>query len=560
MVAVCVLVAHPQVDMGVNDDWSYIWSAKVLAETGRMTYNGWGAHLLGWQMVVGAAAIRLLGFSFTHVRLAGLLVALLTVALLQRVLVRLGLGEWNSTLATLTLCLSPIFLPLAFSFMSEIPGALCILVCLYACIRAMEAGTDRRAVGWILFAASTNVILGSARQVDWLGLLVMVPATACFLRGRQGVLRWGLAAWLAGAAVIAAAAHWLSVQPYAVVEPLIGLGETPHKVSHVAIGLVRALLAALIFLFPVLAGFPANAARWNSQARRVGLVVSLTLGAAWALLWVRHSDAALAFSSGDFIGNYLGRFGLLQIPGVLGRRPEEFSHSARLGLTMLTTGALLGFLLVAWLQAPTTHRVPEKGLRTDAVFWLLGPYAAVYLLLLATRANIYDRYLLPLLIMALVPLVRLYQQRLAARLPWATAVLVLGMGAWTTAALHDQGVEYRARLAAIAELRAAGVERNALYTSLEYDGWTELEQAGFVNDRHIRRPAGAYRKIPDEVLDRLPAECRPFIAPWTPGIAARYLLTSEPLGCYQPTQFAPVPYRTWLAPHQRQVMVEAARE
>ena len=34
--------------MGVNDGCPDIWSARVLADTGRLIYNGWGAMPLGW--------------------------------------------------------------------------------------------------------------------------------------------------------------------------------------------------------------------------------------------------------------------------------------------------------------------------------------------------------------------------------------------------------------------------------------------------------------------------------------------------------------------------------
>jgi hypothetical protein len=60
----CVLVARPFVSMGVIDDWSYIWTARVLANTGHLTYNGWATAMLGWQVYLGALFIKLFGFSY----------------------------------------------------------------------------------------------------------------------------------------------------------------------------------------------------------------------------------------------------------------------------------------------------------------------------------------------------------------------------------------------------------------------------------------------------------------------------------------------------------------
>lgn len=56
--------------MSLNDDWSYIWSARLLAETGHIQYNGWATAMLGWQLYLGALFIKIFGFSFSIVRIA----------------------------------------------------------------------------------------------------------------------------------------------------------------------------------------------------------------------------------------------------------------------------------------------------------------------------------------------------------------------------------------------------------------------------------------------------------------------------------------------------------
>ena len=62
--------------MGICDDGPYIFVAKNLASTGHITYNGWSEAMLGWQLYLGAAFIKLFGFSFTAVRMSNLLVAM----------------------------------------------------------------------------------------------------------------------------------------------------------------------------------------------------------------------------------------------------------------------------------------------------------------------------------------------------------------------------------------------------------------------------------------------------------------------------------------------------
>ncbi len=78
---VCALATFPVAEIGMNDDWSYVQSARVLAQTGHIVYNGQGAPILGWQLIWGAFFIKLFGPSFTAIRASTLLTALFTAFL-----------------------------------------------------------------------------------------------------------------------------------------------------------------------------------------------------------------------------------------------------------------------------------------------------------------------------------------------------------------------------------------------------------------------------------------------------------------------------------------------
>lgn len=171
----CYFVIRPYAEIGMIDDWAYIKIAQVLAQTGHLVYNGWEAAMVGWQAYFGALLIKLFGFSFTAVRFSTVIEAMVTAFLLERIGVRAGLNAWNATLATLAFVLSPVFLPLAYTFMSDVPGVLAIVVCLFMCLRAVQAESERSAMAWICLAALLNAVGGTARQIAWLGVLVMVP-------------------------------------------------------------------------------------------------------------------------------------------------------------------------------------------------------------------------------------------------------------------------------------------------------------------------------------------------------------------------------------------------
>jgi hypothetical protein len=69
--------------MGINDDFSYIRTAQTFAQTGHFVYNGWATAMLGWQVPAAALLIKVFGFSFSVVRIFGLLIGLLTTYLLH---------------------------------------------------------------------------------------------------------------------------------------------------------------------------------------------------------------------------------------------------------------------------------------------------------------------------------------------------------------------------------------------------------------------------------------------------------------------------------------------
>lgn len=127
--------------------------------TGQVIYNGWVSAMLGWQLYLGAALVKLFDFSFTTVRTSTLPVAMAFV--LQRTLVRANISERNATIGTLALVLSPLYLMLSVTFMTDIHGLFAIVLCLYGCLRAPQASTFRATIGWLCFAIATNSVCGT---------------------------------------------------------------------------------------------------------------------------------------------------------------------------------------------------------------------------------------------------------------------------------------------------------------------------------------------------------------------------------------------------------------
>ncbi len=219
-VLICGLVSRPYSSMGFVDDGPYILMAQHLAATGHIAYNGWATAIIGWQLYLGAAFIKLFGFTFTTVRASTLLVSMALAFVLQRILVYANISQRNATLGTLALVLSPLYLILSVTFMTDISGLFAVALCFYGCLRALQAPTSRAAIAWIAFAVVTNALCGTSRQIEWLGILVMVPSTLWLLRSQRRVLLSGAAAVLLGALFILGCMLWFSLQPYSQPEHL----------------------------------------------------------------------------------------------------------------------------------------------------------------------------------------------------------------------------------------------------------------------------------------------------------------------------------------------------
>jgi hypothetical protein len=541
----CVLASNPILNMGMDDDWSYIWCARLLANTGHVLYNGFVEPMLGWQLYLGALFIKLFGFSFTSVRASILLVAVAGVALTQRLFVRFGVTTWNSIIATLTIALSPVFLVLSFSFMSDMAGYFSLILCLYACVRAVQTESDTAALGWLVFAALSNVLGGTARQIAWLGVLVIVPSTAWFIRRRRGALLTGAILWIVSIAIIFASMRWFSGQPYSIAGH--ALSSDAITLRDEASTLIRAVLAFCLILSPILIAFLVRYPLANLRARKHAAIAAALFLIATLYLVLRSKPVY-------WLAPFLDVHG-----GLLGEPPPPIPFTLRLAFTVLTFAVLIAFLLCLW-NAPKLKDInpePNPALSWKAIATLLGPFIIAYAGLLGTRYQIYERYLLPLLFVILVPVLRLYQQKITYRLPWASGLLVFFMALFGVANMHDLFAGHRARLAAVDEILASGVPRNQLRGGYEYDAWTQLESVGHMNDPRIHNPASAYH--PWTPPSDVPEDC---LLPFTsevPAIVPRYRLSLSATGCFTSSQFQSVPYTNWLPPHDRTIFIQRMR-
>jgi Dolichyl-phosphate-mannose-protein mannosyltransferase len=539
-VLVCELLAHPSTTMSVCDDGPYILMARTLATTGHIAYNGWAAPMLGWQLYLGAAFIKLFGFSFTAVRMGTICIAMLMAFVLQRTLVAASISGRNATLATLAFVLSPLYLMLSATFMTDIYGLFAIVLCLYACLRALH--TSRSTLAWLLFAILSNALCGTSRQIGWLGILLLVPSTLFLLRHRRTVFLTGIIANLAGFAFICLSLHWLKLQPYSIPEHLlpdtVPLAETLRQLYHT-------FLDAPFLLLPIIALFLPEIRRSRPRAR--ALISALSLG--YILLAVHYRHLSPNFMLMPTHGDWVGIYGIFEGHHLQGLPPIFLGTVVQVLLTIASIGGLLG-LLALFLRPPSAPSPsPDSPDLSASISWkqlgiLLSPFSIAYILLLIPRAaatRLFDRYLLALLVVALLCLTRYYQDRIHPRLPFAGDVLVAIMAIFAVTVTHNTFALYRARVALAGELHAAGVPDTAVDNGWEYNLSVELQHAPSINFPTIAIPAHAYVPAPPPP----PGPCQTFWYDYTPHIHPIYGISFDPTACDGPAPFAPVHFSRW---------------
>jgi hypothetical protein len=160
----------------LNDDWQYAHVAKQLAETGIFRVDVPVAPTLVLQSAAGAAVTQVLGFSHVHLRALTVVVAAFLLVLLDSLLAMAGARLRYRLVAVAILVVNPLFLHLAFSFMTEFYGLAVAFFGVWLWFRAQQAETEGRSrmAQWGRLLA--GAVMGSAFWVRQFSALVFPAA------------------------------------------------------------------------------------------------------------------------------------------------------------------------------------------------------------------------------------------------------------------------------------------------------------------------------------------------------------------------------------------------
>jgi hypothetical protein len=540
LAAVLIFIAslalvNANVEAGMNDDWSFVATARALSATGHLHYNGWSAPLIGFQAYWAALFLKIFGFSFLAARASVWIMAVLAIPVLWQLLRMADLRPPQAFFGVLFFLLSPLVLPHVTTFMTDLPAFFLFAAALLCALKAWESESDGKALLWMAATVACGILSGSIRQIYWLSgvcfLTVLSFARFRSVRGRACALIGILTTVVFGAA----ASYWLAHQPYVPVDDTLQvlkkmlLADAAEPLRDAVRDLTGLTVVCLPLTLP-LALLELRRIRLWTQCLIVAAAVAIPYFLANPLPW---------------IGNTLTNYGVITSGGIsFGDKPVVLSGPLMIALAALSlaSAAYSGFNI---------RRHPPAG----RFLVLTAPFLLLYTLVIFGRSpaqGVYDRYSIPYLFVA-ATLLLVVQSKQSQRLSRVTlaggAVFLL----YALATTHDYFAEARARLEATQQVLRAGNKPTSVLSGLEFNSWAQIEWTGHVNNEKLQFPPNSYHQIddcsgPDDTLE--------WWRSLTPDVAAPYVVTLTHINGLQPSGFAPVEYWRWLPLGRYHVYVE----
>jgi hypothetical protein len=529
-------------DFPLNDDWSYAWAARTLCHEGHLRLLPWtGASVLA-QIAYGAGVCRLFGFSFTVLRASTLVLATVGVLAWHALLRRIGVRGAMLAVATVVLALDPLYVNLAFTFMTDVPFTVVTVLAGWWYLRGIQERRQRSlVVAAVLAAIALLIRQHGVFLVAAAGLAIAVWDDRPPSRRLAAVL----AATLVPCMAFLGYHLWLFALHGAPPGYTNKLGEA-RQIG--ALMLVNCAFRGTQYL-GLLAAPLAPALLRDALARRPRQLAAWTvaLGLLALALWVR--EGALLFH----LPNVLYDFGVgpvsLRDTQVLGMpAPTQLGLALRLPLTIVATlsaaalctaaSAAVGALRAgsdashAWSSG--ADRAPwSTNAETSARAFLLLAAGLLFVGTLLQSRYYFDRYLLPVLPFAVAAVLAVVRVRAPTR---AGAVLAAALAWLALAGTHDYLAWNRARFAGLADLERAGVAPTEIDGGFEFDAWRLAPLAAhWPSDEEVRVGQAADRRS------------------WWWVVDDRYVVSFHELPGY--TIREAVPFTRWLVPGRGRVLV-----
>jgi 4-amino-4-deoxy-L-arabinose transferase-like glycosyltransferase len=481
-----VAVISPLHDTPVQDDWDYARTVSIFLSTGLFQRSELAQATEAFTTLWGALFSKVLGFSFITLRLSTLTLSFLTVIIFFALLGELGFDAPWRVIGAATLMVSPLFVYLSFSFMTDVPALFWEIAALYLFLLALRREDARLA----LAASACACLAFLTRQ---LGLIIAIAAAAYYLFRAPRARRWSfVAASLMLPLLVVAVYGWWKVfgggnnwadAEVTVVGTLAFLldAQSPGVIVRRAVIYLMTLGFYLLPLWSAALAHLAAALKSFGRTKRADKIFAALGGLVFVATilrlgmrgeWMPYLTDAVTRAG---LRPYLAYFAYQEGS----RRPELLPRLDWIALTALT--GLLGWALtvVAFektLRAPTTGRDP----RLQLVYWT-GLCLALPTLFFN---GFFERYALPFLPVVIVLL--LDATRHVRPSPRLAVLGLAAMAVLSVALMKDFWGWMDNRWAAAQSLVRQGIPLQAIDGGYEWDGWNLYDESmAYVRRSHV---------------------------------------------------------------------------
>jgi hypothetical protein len=500
LLALIALLIRPWGDYPLNDDWQYARAAKILSETGRIVIDTPVAPALVGQVLLAQPFIALFGFSHVTLRLVTMLAACLVLWAMDRLLGLAGVPRRTRRFTLVLLAINPLFVNLAFSFMTELYGYALALTgaVLWLSGRRTAEAQDRPAVIGIGFSLVAATLIGASfwiRQYCVLVYPALVAATAIELArdGRWHRIPRSVLAVTPGALVFTAiiGGYFLWAKSTDQLNgnfrgPLQNLNQFELLDWNLELGLHFIYLTA--FLLPLLASWPCFR---RPSARALGrCAVALAFGlASYSFIQLVATDDAGSLNlhrTFPFKSNIIHSAGVgpNTLTDIFFADPDRYWVLPR-RLWRVVGGVLVAATALWGLPWLAIHRLERAfaARHEVALFGLVFAGASLAVVVQSYGTASFDRYSLPVLLGGALGLTILRagdeahgpspRARLGSLLMFGAVAAPLAF--FTVAGMHDYFRWNDARWRLAAHALAKGIPSTSLDGGYEINGWLSYD-------------------------------------------------------------------------------------
>jgi len=471
---ILVWAVDPIGDFPLNDDWIYGGTVRSILTGGGFRIPGPSVPDLLTQALWGAVFCLPFGFSYTALRLSTITLALLGLWFCYALARDNGSSPRLAFIATASIAVNPLYLALANSFMTDVPFMALLVAALFFLVRFL------RDESWPALAAGLVIALLAilTRQIGVAILAAFAVANAIKYRFRIAPALLGALPAVAGVVIHLLWQRELMVSGRAPSVMFSGVSQfIPRDLVRLAAGSIHLTIDIAPYigfvLVPVVAVIGALS---GSPRRRIGFGAMCVV--ATILLW--WSGGLL-----PSVGNVIGVTGLGPLTQrdtyILGvNLPQAGVWTTGFWIAATALGVIGAAALAAIGGRDAARRIPRLwrgGTERGDWLWIMAAvtgagYWASVLLLVYRQGVCFDRYIVPLLPIALLLLLAgaTEPDRRPGWTVCAGAVLVL-TGGLSVAATADYLSWNRTRWAALNHLtRDLGIPPARIDGSWEFNG------------------------------------------------------------------------------------------